>query len=159
MAKKKDTEEPKGKEEKKPSQLMLIMDALFRDKDYIFNLTKEMAKQNIFMVLRRIAIKYPIEANVFNDGKVNALDTIKFWSDFLYCGFTPRWIYTSGAAKSQKLKSSVTKDQIKLYKKHYEITDKDFDDAMRFFPEQTINEITEISDFYGQIEKLRKENA
>lgn len=144
--------------DKKQSPFMLIMNALFMDKTYIFNLTKESARQNIFMVLRRIAIKYPVEANVFNDGKVNPLDVLKFFSDYLFVGtFVPKWIYTSGAKKSSSKKSDLTEDEINLYKKHYDITDETFEDAMRFFPEETISEIKDIVDFYKQVEKLKKE--
>jgi len=149
-------ENPKGK---KQSPFVAIVNALFMDPNYIYNLTYETARQNIFMVLRRLAIKYPIEANVFNDGKVNAFDVLKFWSDFLYNGVSvPRWTYTAGASKSKAVKSDVTQDQIRLYKKHYDITDKEFSDAMRFFPEETINEIKEIVAFYDQLEKFKKEN-
>lgn len=149
-------DEPKGK---KQSPFVSIVNALFMDPKYIYSLTAETARQNIFMVLRRLAIKYPIEANVFNDGKSNAFDVLKFWSDFLYNGVSvPRWTYTSGAAKSKVSKSDVTQDQIRLYKKHYGVTNKEFDDAMRFFPEEMITEIKDIVAFYDQLEKLKKEN-
>ena len=141
--------------EKKANPLLELINALFTNKEYVNNITYETAKQSIFMVLRRIAIKYPIEANVFNDNKVNALDTIKFWSDYLYCGYPPKWIYTSGANKSKQLKSKIEPADIKLYKKHYNITDKDFNDAMRFFPDDVILEIKEVKEFYKQLNALK----
>ena len=60
------TEKPK-----KPFELFGIIDALFVDKEKIYNLSDETCKQYLFMVLRRLAIKYPLQANHFNDGKSN----------------------------------------------------------------------------------------
>lgn len=144
--------------EKKQSPFITITIALFMDPNYIYNLTAEAARQNIFMVLRRLAIKYPLEANVFNDGKVNQMDVLRFWSDFLYNGVSvPRWVFLSGAVKSRKTKDGITQDQIKLYKKHYGITNKDFEDAMRFFPDQVLDEVRDVSDLYERTEKIKAE--
>lgn len=149
MAAKKETKE------KKPNPLFELINALFTNKEYVNNITAETAKQSLFMVLRRVAIQHPLQANLFNDGKVNALDTIKFLSDYLYCGYTPKWVYTSGATKSKADKSVLSNEEIKLYKKHHSITNKDFDDAMRFFPDELINEIKEVSKFYKNINSLK----
>ena len=37
-------------------------------------------------------------------------------------------------------------------------TNKEFDDAMRFFPDELVTEIKDIVAFYDQLEKLKKEN-
>ena len=75
--------------EKKPNILFDTLNALFTNKEYINDLTKETIKQNIFMINRRIAIKFPLQAQVFNNSKTNAVDVLKFWSDFLYTGQRP----------------------------------------------------------------------
>lgn len=135
--------------EKKGNPLFALMDALFTSKEYINNITRETAKQNIFMVLRKIGIKYPLQANAFNDGKVNPLDVIKYWSNFLYTGNRPpSWIYTKVNEKKHKKFSA---SEIKLYKKHYDINDKDFNDCMRFFKEETEKDIEDILKFYDDL--------
>lgn len=140
--------------DKKPFELFGIIDALFIDKDKILSLSDEACKQYLFMILRRLAIKYPLQANHFNDGKSNAKDVLKFWSDYLYNGSSvPRWTKTSGNKKESKIKankSDFTKDDIKLYKKHYDVTDKEFEDLMRFFPDETSNEINELKKYLKQ---------
>ena len=141
----------KKKKEKKPNPLFDLINALFTSKEYVDGITAETAKQNLFMVLRRLAIMYPVEANVFNDSKVNAKDVIKFWSDYLYCGRAPKWIYTSTQSKKKASKNDITSADIKLYKSHYDITDSQFDDAMRFFPEELISEVKAERDFYKKI--------
>lgn len=146
----------KEKKEKKPNPLFDLINALFTNKDYVNNITSNVAKQNLFMVLRRLAIQYPEQANLFNDNKVNAMDTIKFWSDYLYCGYTPKWIYTSSKSKTEK--KVLSNEDIKLYKKHYGINDKDFHDAMRFYPDDTIKEIKELCSFYKKVNSNRLDN-
>src|SRR5574344_577776 len=92
--------------------------ALFSDKAYVQSLTAEAARQNIFMINRRLGIMYPMQANVFNNSKVNALDEIRFWSDYLYNGgYAPRWVYTAGASKLAKKRdmSGIPKSLVKDY--------------------------------------------
>jgi hypothetical protein len=96
-------------------------------------------------------IKYPVEANVFNDSKVNAIDVIRFWSDYLYCGYPPKWIYTSVTSKKTKSKDEITKEDIKLYKSHFNITDKQYDDAMRFYPKELIDDVKELRDYFKKL--------
>lgn len=140
--------------QKKPFELFAIMDALFVDKEKIRSLTDEMCKQYLFMLLRRIAIKYPMQANHFNDGKSNATDIIRFWSEYLYTGsFIPKWTKVSGTKKGEKSKANkadFTKEDIKMYQKHYDITSKEFDDMMRFFPDETAQEINDFKKYLKQ---------
>lgn len=140
----------KDKKEKKSNPLFDLINALFTSREYVYGITAETAKQNLFMVLRRLAIKYPVEANVFNDSKVNPLDVIRFWSDYLYCGVAPKWIYTSVTSK-KKSKDDITSADIKLYKAHNDMTDAQFEDAMRFFGNELINEIKAERDFYKKL--------
>lgn len=140
--------------EKKSNPLFDLINALFTNREYVYGITAETAKQNIFMVLRRLAIKYPMEANVFNDSKVNPIDVIRFFSDYLYSGVAPKWIYTS--VKTKKVSDdNITPSDIKMYKSHYDVTDAQFDDAMRFFHDELVNEIKSERDFYKKINNNR----
>lgn len=145
--------------EKKSNPLFEIIDAIFRNKGYINNMTEQQANQNLFMVLRRLAINYPLQANIFNNGKVNALDVIKFWSDYLYCGSVPRWAYTSGSTSKEKKKvnkDDITKNDIKEYCEFYEIERKSFDFAMKIFTEESVNDVKE---FKAYMKKISSNNA
>lgn len=140
--------------EKKSNILFDTLNALFTNKDYINDLTAESIRQNIFMINRRLAINYPLQVQVFNNSKVNPVDELKFWSDFLYnSSRPPKWIYTAGAAKSQAKKESknnISASLVKEYCKHYNISLKDVQSALKFYREETENDIFEF-------EKLRKE--
>ncbi len=143
------TEKPK-----KPFELFGIIDALFVDKEKIYNLSDETCKQYLFMVLRRLAIRYPLQANHFNDGKSNPKDVIRFWADYLYTGSSvPKWTKVSGTSKSSKNKANkddFTKEEIRLYCKHHDINDKEYDDMMRFFPEDTVEELKAFKKYLKQ---------
>ena len=148
--------------EKKPNILFDTLNALFTNKEYINNLTKETIRQNIFMINRRIAIKYPLQVQVFNNSKVNPTDVLKFWSDFLYTGQRPPgWIYTAGAVKSQAKKDAkkeVSSTLIKQYCNYYHYSIKDVESALKFFPEETIEELKEFENFNKQLKSYEEAN-
>ena len=134
--------------------LNMLINALFSSKEYINDITYETAKQNLFMVLRRLAIMYPLQANAFNQRKVNSLDIIRYWSDKLYTGGRPPgWIYTKGAkaSESTKSKNDISNADIKKYKEYYDINDKDFEASMKFFPDEVKGEIIELRNFFKNI--------
>lgn len=143
--------ERKNKSNNKKEQPMFfqIVNAFFTNRDFIYNMTTETAKQNLFMVLRRLAIKYPEQANVFNYSKVNALDTMKFWVDYLYGGSNNSWIYTAGGAKlKEKKKLDISKEDIGMYKDRYDLSNRDFEDYMKFFPEYITSEVKNYADLF-----------
>jgi len=144
----------------KRNVLAEIMDALFGNPAYIENMTPQQATQNLFMVLRRIAIQYPTQANMFNDGKCNAKDVLLFFSSYFYnpSGNKPRWIYASGAKKEQEkkdIKATITKADIRDYVDHEEISMKDFDSALRLFPEETVNDVKEHVAYFKKIQSSK----
>lgn len=140
--------------EQKPAKtdLFTIFGALFNNKEYISNLTPESLRQNCFMINRRVAIKYPLQAQVMNNTKINPIDVVKFWGDFLYTGGrVPGWAYTKGAAKSVEEKSKkekLTPALIKFYCLLKNISQKDFEGVIRFFPEEAYNEIKDLEQLY-----------
>ena len=148
--------------EKKPNILFDTLNALFTNKEYINDLTKEAIKQNIFMINRRIAIKFPLQAQVFNNSKTNAVDVLKFWSDFLYTGQRPPgWIYTGGAVKSQAKKDAkkeISNSLIKQYCNYYHCSIKDVEFALKFYPEEMVAEIKDFETFNKQLKAYEEDN-
>ena len=142
--------------------LFELLNALFTNKEYVNSMSEETFKQNLFMVNRRLAIFYPLQAQVFNNNKVNPTDVIKFWSSYLYkpnCKYPPKWIYTAGATKSKEKKESkkeISNTTIKDFCKYYSLDRKDVDVALQFFKDEMIAEIKEFESFYY---KLLKENT
>ncbi len=144
-------------EDKKTNPIFELINAIFASKEYVYGITEETARQSLFMVLRRLAIKYPVEMNVFNYSNVNALDTIRFLSDYLFCGSVPKWTRTSVKSSKKKSKDDITKQDINLYKSVYDVTDSQFEDAMKFFPDELIAEVKDNRDFYKKLHNLKYE--
>ena len=154
----------KGEQQESPAAkrnvLNEIMDALFRNPSYIENVTAQQASQNLFMVLRRIAIRYPSQANHFNNSKVNAKDVLLFFSQYFYdpSGNRPSWMFVSGAKKEQEkkdVKSTITKADIKDYIEHEGISMKDFDSAMKLFPDETVEDVKEHASYFKKIQSTK----
>ena len=114
------------------------------------------------MINRRIAIKFPLQAQVFNNSKTNAVDVLKFWSDFLYTGQRPPgWIYTAGAVKSQSKKDAkkeISNSLIKQYCNYYHCSVKDVESALKFYPEEMIAEIKDFETFNKQLKTYEEDN-
>ena len=144
-------------EEEKKNSLYDIINAIFCNPKFISELTNESARQNIFMTMRILGIQYPDKINYFNIPKTNPLDILKYLTISLYMGKDsrpPQWIYTSGKkAAAEKKNVYFTESEIKEYIKYADITRKDFNDMMRFMPEQTIQKVTE------RIEYMKKINS
>jgi len=136
-----------------------ICDAVFKgNRYYINNMTDQQAKQNIFMVLRKVAIGYPEIANAFNRQNVNAMDVIKFLSVLLPSRGFPSWYYTKTSQKKEiASKNEITKNDITVYIQHYGITRKDFESAMRIFPEETIKDVIDLRNFIKNSNSTRNE--
>lgn len=148
------TAEPESVSNKKDNPLFDLIKAIFTDKEYVRNITSQQASQFLFMVLRRIGINYPEQANVFNRPDVNAKDVINFFSEYLYTGMAPKWIYTSvKEIAKEKVKDEFTEAEIKGYLEYYDINRKDYEMADRFFHDELESEIRE------HIELMKKLNS
>lgn len=143
----------------KSDNLFTIINALFSDKEYINSLTDADLAANCFMINRRLAIKYPMQAQVFNHLKINPVDVVKFWSDYLYTGGRcPGWVYTPGAAKSKsKLESKhkLTNAQIENYALKKGCNKKTVKIAIDMFGDEMIDEILDYEKF---IKHLQSQN-
>ena len=143
------------KPEEKKNILFEILNAIFTNKAYIDSLTNETAKQNIFMVNRRIAIKYPIHAQEFNKSGMDPKSVLIAWSTFLYCGSTPKWLYTPGATKTKTVKESsgISESVMKKYAAYYDLSMKDMKSCMQLFPEETEKELKAFMKFQKELAK------
>lgn len=149
-------------ESEKPEKkniLFDILNALFVNKDIVNNITAESARQNLFMINRRLAIKYPMQAQLFNISNVNPKEVIRSWSDFLYCGSIPKWIYTPGAAKTKSSsKNLINQDTVvKRFRSYYALGRRDMETCIRLFPAETEAELKEFVKFEKEIAKGNEE--
>lgn len=138
----------------KKNILFEILNALFTNKAYIDMITPETAKQNIFMINRRLAIKYPLHAQAFNQTGMNPMGVLLAWSTFLYSGNVPQWLYTPGTAKTKAAKDNIFTDNvIKKFTSYYNISSRDMKSCMRLFPKETEDEIKAFIKFQKELAK------
>lgn len=139
----------------KKNMLFEILNAVFTDKNYIDMITDETAKQNIFMVNRRLAIQYPLHAQAFNISGIDPKSVLTAWSTFLYCGNVPKWLYTPGASKTKTAKSSndISESVIKKFISYYNICSRDVKACLKLFPENTEKEFKAFIKFQKELEK------
>ena len=142
------------KQEEKKNILFEILDAIFTNKAYIEALTNEAAKQNLFMVNRRLAIKYPLHAQEFNKNGMSPKGVLLAWSTFLYSGSTPRWLYTPGAAKTKTAKTDTISDSVvKKFVTYYDLSMRDMKSCMQLFPEESEKELKAFVKFQKELTK------
>lgn len=138
--------------------LFNIIGALFNDRAYIWSLPNQAVKSNWFMINRRIAAKYPMQAQVMNNSKINPVDGVRFWSDYLSAasgGRIPNWVYLKGVKKSQAksdAKRKVSAAQIRRFASGRNISVKDVEKSLLFFPEETVAEILEYDKIITALE-------
>lgn len=174
--KKKETQETKTKKQitEKPKKQKAIgpfdiIGFMFQRNNKFDELSNLMLERNFFMINRTCAIMYPIHAQYFNRLGINCADVIKSWRMFLLknhgYGRTPGFVYTKGSKQvsEKKLKESPLKDFNKeiqyQYCEHYQLSKKDFDDMLMFYPDYLINHLKQfkkIVKLENIVEKAKK---
>lgn len=138
--------------------LFNIIGALFNDRAYIWSLPSQAVKSNWFMINRRIAARYPLQTQVMNNSKINPVDGVRFWSDYLSAscgGRIPNWVYLKGVKKSQAksdARRKVTARQIFRFATGKNISVKDVEQSLVFFPDDAVAEIIEYDKMISALE-------
>lgn len=146
MAKKEKTEkkvkEPKPKKEKSNEiGLFDIINYIFCNPKKLREVPKVLLDRNFFMINRILGIGFPMQAQAFQIGKTNNVETIYCWSDFLISkGYhrVPGFVFTKGVQRTKdsiESKKKVPESLIKEYASHYKLSIKDIHQALKFFPE------------------------
>jgi hypothetical protein len=121
---------------------------------------KEISKgdkqKHFFLLQRRFAINFPMQANVLQSLKINQFAVIDHWHVFLrkYYKTIPGWMYTKGVKKAQEVKEkkndNVSKSLIDEYCKFMKIDHKLVEDALQFYNEDMIKELKSFESILKQ---------
>jgi hypothetical protein len=106
--------------------------------------------RNLFMINRTCSIAYPLQANSFNNIKINPEKVVDFWKIFVTHKHknTPSWIWTKTLKKEKAKEKKEYKEEILIFiKEKYEISNREIEDLKRFFPEK-------FNNFYKDVETL-----
>lgn len=124
----------------------LISD-LFLSKDITQKYTRETLKQYQFILNRRIAIKYPIEAQRLNVGGIDPKYAVYELNCLVRNGYGPeKWVWTPGAkkAKEDKAKKEINPNLIKDFCVWYNVSPKDVESALEIFKDEMEQELLEF---------------
>ena len=121
--------------------------------DNISNLEK---KKQFFMTNRRLAINFPMQANVLQHLKINPTSVVNFWQYFIRIkqkySQVPGWMYTKGVKKTQQVKEklSVSQNLIDEYARLNRLDRKSVIDAITFYPDAMKKELKQFEKIINQ---------
>lgn len=112
-------------------------------------------RKNFFLLNRRFAIQFPMQANVLQHLKINQAAVMDFWQVFLrkYYNKTPGWMYTKGVKKLEKEKensTSVSSKLIEEYAKRMKIEKKSIYEALEHYPDLIKKELKNFEKLINQ---------
>lgn len=137
-------------------ELFDFIKIIFTNPQEYSSITPGEKRKHYFMLQRRFAINFPMQANVLQHLKINQAAVIDFWQKYLretYKGYYPKWLYTKGIKKAQEVKEkkqNVSNELIKEYCKYMKIDSKTIKDALQFYENEMVNELKEFEKILKQ---------
>lgn len=112
-------------------------------------------RKQFFMVNRRFAIQFPMQANALQHLKINQSGAVDFWQQFMRKQYnrTPKWMYTKGVKKSKEAKErkiNVSEKLINQYCSRMTIDKKSVYDALEFYPDLMQKELKDFEKMINQ---------
>ncbi len=103
-------------------------------------------RKHFFMVNRRLAIQFPLQAQLLQHVRIDEASVINFWQSFLRKQYvkTPYWMFIKGVKKTKETKekkANVKESLIKEFATKHGYDIKIIREALEFFPEQMKKEI------------------
>lgn len=119
------------------------------------NISRGEKQKNYFLLNRRFAINFPLQANALQHLKINHGAVIDFWQVFLrkQYKYVPNWMYISGVKKTQEVKetkTNINSSLIKEYAKFMKMDIKRIYDAIELFPNDMLKEIKDFEKMMKQ---------
>ena len=138
-------------------ELFELTKAMFESPAAYSDATKGDKRKNFFMIQRRMAINFPIQAHLLQHIKINMEASVDWWQRFLRKQYqkTPYWMFQQGVKKQQEKeekKTKITAETISEYCRFYQKDPKQIKDAIKFYPEEMAKEMNE---FQKMLKELR----
>jgi hypothetical protein len=114
-----------------------ILKSFFSEKDWQ-EVSKHDKSRNFFMINRIMSISFPLQANAFNNTKVDPVPVIDFWKSTLNQKYkaTPGWFFTSTKKKEKKEIFIPSEEVSDLIKTKYEISDREIKELCQYYPKE-----------------------
>jgi hypothetical protein len=112
-------------------------------------------RKQYFMVQRRFAIQFPMQANALQHLKINQAAVMDFWQKFMRKTYqrTPGWMYTKGIKKAKVVKEKKYNVSDKLifdYANRMEMDKKSIYEALEFYPDLMVTELKQYEKMINQ---------
>ena len=132
-----------------------IIKTIFTNPIDYSSITPGEKRKHYFLLNRRFAINFPMQANALQHLKINQSAVIDFWQNFLrkQYKFVPGWMYTKGVKKAQEVKEkklNISNETIKEYCKYFQVDSKSVKDALQFYENDMINELKQFENMLTQ---------
>ena len=131
-----------------PDKLFEYISLIF-DKNSNWDSVKRSHKnKHHFMLSRFLSIQFPIQANEFNRMEIDPVSVADYWHYQLGKSYNkvPPWMYTkTKSAKAEKTKDYIPSSEVQKFWMKLNLTTKlDYDQMMKFFPEDFKEELENL---------------
>jgi hypothetical protein len=129
-------------------ELFDILKAFFSEKKWE-DVSKVDKSRNFFMINRMMSISFPLQAQAFNNTKIDPVPVVDFWKTTLNRSYKtpPGWFFTP-TAKKEKIKNFLpSENAANFIKNKYEISNREIAELGKYFPK-------EFKEFSKGIEEL-----
>lgn len=131
-------------------ELFDLIKRMFEDPEGYKEATKGDKKKFFFILQRRFAIQYPLQANVLNQLRINQEEAIDVWQRFLRKKYVkiPFWMFTKGVKKAKEAKEKKINISIRVveeYAKKHRLDLKSVWEALTVFPKEMQKELVKFS--------------
>jgi hypothetical protein len=118
-------------------ELFDILKAFFSDKKWQ-DVTKQEKAKNFFMINRIMSISLPLQANAFNNTKIDPVSVIDFWKFTLNTKYKtpPGWFFTSTNKKEKKKEYAPKEEVLDLIRSKFEISNREIKELLRYYPKE-----------------------
>lgn len=128
---------------------------IFENPEEYAKITPGEKRKQYFMVNRRFAIQFPMQANALQHLKINQAGVVDFWQQFMRRTYkrTPGWMYTKGVKKAKQDKEkkiNVSETLVNEYCRRLVVDKKSVYDAIEFYPDLMLKELKEFDKMINQ---------
>lgn len=116
-------------------ELFDILKAFFSDKNWQ-DVTKQEKAKNFFMINRIMSISLPLQANAFNNTKIDPVSVIDFWKFTLNTKYKtpPLWFFTKSNKKEKKKEYTPKEEVSDLIRFKFEISNREIKELLYYYP-------------------------
>lgn len=121
-------------------ELFDIIKSFTNDAEWTKVTTAEKSK-NFFMISRMMSIQFPVQANGFNQLKIDPIQTVEWWKKMIASKYNsydkkPNFIFTKTAKKEKETKKIIPIEILQFICEKHEISMREIDDLLEFYPKE-----------------------